>query len=507
MCQREARARRGAAAGGKRTEDGLAFADLRAYLEALEGAGELQRVATEVDWNLEVGAVSRRALDLYGPALLFERLTRYAPGSARILTNIFGRSPGHPQARFAMAMELPPDTPTMDVIAEFGRRSHCRIPPRRVESAPCKEHVLHGADVDLLRFPAPVVHGGDGGRFLGTWHVNVTRDPDSGLVNWGMYRHQVHDARTLGFWTAPVQHAAATYLQKYEPRGEPMPMAVAIGTEPITSAIAGSPVPTGVSEADVAGGIRGQAVDVVPCETMDLEVPASAEIVLEGEVPPRERMTEGPFGEFTGYMAPDRVPRPVFRVKCITYRSNPILTVSNIGKPWEEESVLGSVAWSALLAEDLRARGFEFKSLYVPPPLQAVIVAVKHLYPGYGHALASAIWSSKLGFYRPYIFFVGEDVDVTDMEDVFWCLTTRLHPGRGIHVQQNTPALTLWPWLTPEERQARRGTKVYFDATFPAEWREDELPVIIDFTHGWPADVQQRVLDRWDEYGIGNRRG
>ena len=485
----------------------LAFADLREFLAALEAAGELHRVAAEVDWNLEMGAVSRRALDLHGPALLFERLTGYPPGEARILANLFGRTPGYPQGRFALAMGLPRDTPAVQVIAEFGRRSHCRIPPRRVATAPCKEHVLRGDAVDLLRFPAPVVHGPDGGRFLGTWHVNVTKDPDTGLVNWGMYRHQVHDARTLGFWTAPAQHAAATYLQKYEPRNEPMPMAVAIGTEPITSAIAGSPVATGVSEAEVAGGVRREPVDVVPCETIDLEVPASAEIVLEGEVLPRERIVEGPFGEFTGYMAPDRVPRPVFRVQCVTYRSNPILTVSNIGKPWEEESVLGSVAWSALLAEDLRARGFAFKSLYVPPPLQAVIVAVKPLYPGYGHALASAIWSSKLGFYRPYVFLVGEDVDVTDMEDVFWCLTTRLHPGRGIHVQQNTPALTLWPWLTPEERKARRGTKVYFDATFPAEWGEDALPIVIDFTHGWPEDIQRRVLDRWDEYGIANRRG
>lgn len=153
------------------------------------------------------------------------------------------------------------------------------------------------------------------------------------------------------------------------------------------------------------------------------------------------------------------------------------------------------------MGQALRAQGHRFKSVYVPPPLQAVVVAVKPPYPGYLHTLASAIWSTKLGIYRPYIFFVGEDVDVTDMEDVFWCLTTRLHPMRGIHIGEDTPALALWPWLSPEERRLRRAPRVYFDATFPVEWG-DATPRVIDFRQGWPEAVQQRVLDRWTEYGI-----
>jgi 4-hydroxy-3-polyprenylbenzoate decarboxylase len=139
--------------------------------------------------------------------------------------------------------------------------------------------------------------------------------------------------------------------------------------------------------------------------------------------------------------------------------------------------------------------------VYVPPPLQAVVCSVKPPYAGYLHTLASAIWASKLGAYRPYIFFVGEDVDVTDMEDVFWCMTTRLHPVRGIHVQPDTPGLPLWPWLSPEERHVRRGANVYVDATFPVEWG-DATPGVIDFKQGWPEEVQRLVLDRWKEYGI-----
>lgn len=479
----------------------MSYPDLRAYLAALEAAGELARVKAEVDWNLELGAVSRRALDLNGPALLFESIRGYAPGTGRVVANLFGRSDASSHARFAQALGLPRTIPVTALIAEFTALAARRIPPRRVATGPCKENILKGDDVDLLKFPVPLIHGGDGGRYIGTWHIDVTRDPDTGFINWGMYRHVVQSRNRLGWWIAPAQHAAAPFFQKHEPRGERMPIAIAIGTEPVTSAIGGCPVPAGVPEAEVVGGIRGEPVELVRCETIDLDVPATAEIVIEGEVVPGERMNEGPFGEFTGYMAPDRSPRPVIEVKCITHRNDPILTISNIGKPWEEESVLGSAAWSAMLAAALRAQGMQFRDLYVPPPLQAVVVAVKPPYAGYLHTLASAIWSTKLGIYRPYIFFVGEDVDITDMNDVFWCLTTRLHPGNGIHVSKDTPALGLWPWLHPEERRLRRAPRVYFDATFPPEWA-DKTPKIIDFTRGWPRDVQQHVLARWAEYRI-----
>lgn len=479
----------------------MAFEDLRSFLSLLESEGELAHITAEVDWNLELGAVSRRALDIHGPALLFENIKDYKPQASRVLANIFGRSGASSHGRFALAIGLPKETSIMDLIAEFGKRSTRRIPPRIVKSGPCKENILTGADVDLRRFPAPLIHGGDCGRYIGTWHVDVTKDLDDGLVNWGLYRHVIQEPNILGWWVAPANHAAAHFYQKYEPRGQRMPLAIAIGTEPISSFIAGSPVPTGVSEPDMVGGIRGAPVDLVRCETIDLMVPASSEIVLECEVLPGRRMDEGPFGEFTGYMASERAPRPVVEVKCITHRTNPILTMSNIGKPWDEESVMCSAAWSALLAEAVRAQGHKFKNMYVPPPLQAVVVSVREPIAGHLDTLASAIWSSKLGIYRPYIFFVGEDVDVTDMEDVFWCLTTRLNPATGIHIRPNTSALPLWPWLTPEERRLRRASRVYFDATFPIEWG-DATPRIIDFKHGWPEAIQQLVLKRWSEYGI-----
>jgi 4-hydroxy-3-polyprenylbenzoate decarboxylase len=195
-----------------------AFRDLRAFLDLLDQEGELSRVKAEVDWNLELGAISRHALDLRGPALLFQNLKGYRPGSGRVLVNLFGRSRSS-HGRFARALGLPGATPILDIIAAFSKGSAGRIPPRRVATGPCKENILKGADIDLLKFPVPVIHGGDSGRYIGTWHVDVTKDPDGGLVNWGMYRHVVHGPNRLGWWVAPAQHAGVHYYQKYEPRG------------------------------------------------------------------------------------------------------------------------------------------------------------------------------------------------------------------------------------------------------------------------------------------------
>lgn len=478
----------------------MPYGDLRQFLERLEAEGELRRVGAEVDWNLELGAISRRGQDLRSPAMLFENVRGYPGG--RVLANLIGPTRPVPHGRLALALDLPLRTPTLELIEAVRPRLKRRIPPRRVTAAPCKEVVLRGDDIDLWRLPVPFIHGTDGGRYLGTWHVDVTRDPDSGWVNWGMYRHQVHDERRLGWMSSPAQHGMAQYLQKYEARGERMPFAIAIGTEPISSVVAGSQVPQGVPEADVVGGLRGEPVDVIRCETVDLDVPAGAEIVIEGFVLPNERYPEGNFGEFTGYAAGSCLPRHVVHVECITHRRDPILTISNMGKPWDEFGVIASITQSAFLANELHDRGIPFSAIYSPPPITTVVVACRPPYAGFVQTLAHAIWSSKPGIYRPYIIAVEDDVDVTDAEDVMWCLTTRLHPREGIHVQRHTPALQLWPFLSQQEREQRDGSKVLFDATFPLTWPPEEIPTVIDLEHAWPADVRQRVLARWPEFGL-----
>lgn len=475
----------------------MPYNDLRQFLDKLAAEGELHCIKAEVDWELEIGAITRRGIELQLPAIFFEKIKGFAP-EYRVLGNLLTASHPIKQSRLSLALELPKDTPPLEVIEAFGRRMERRIKPKIVPTGPCKENILKGEDVNLWQFPTPLMHGGDGGRYIGTWHITVTRDPDSGWVNWGIYRHMIHDRNTMSMLSFPPQHGGMHYL-KYEACNEPMPVAVAIGTEPVCSIAADAQLPAEVDEADLVGGLRGEPIELVQCETNDLYVPATSEIVIEGFVRPKERKPDGPFGEYHGYRNFNPVNLPVIEVTCITYRNNPILTVSNMGKPWDEAGIISSVAQSAIVAAELKRQHIACTAVYCPAPDFGVIIAVKPQYAGYAHTVASAVWGSKVGIHRPYIFVVGDDVDVTNMEDVYWCLVTRMNPERNIHVQHNAPGHSLFPFLSREEREVRRGSRVMFDATFPPDV---EPPVIMDFKHGWPGEIQQQVLARWQEYGF-----
>lgn len=479
----------------------MPFKDLREFIGRLATEGELHRIEAEVDWDLEIGAITRRGIELELPAMLFEKIKGFAP-DYRVLGNLLTPTRPVKQGRLSLALDLPKDTPPLKVIEEFGRRMERRIKPQIVATGPCKENIVKGDDVNLWQFPTPLMHAGDGGRYIGTWHLTVTRDPDNGWANWGIYRHMIHDRNTMSILSFPPQHGGMHY-RKYEERGEPMPVAVAIGTEPVCSIAADTQLPAGEDEADLTGGLRGAPIELVKCETNDLYVPATSEIVIEGFARPKERKPDGPFGEYHGYRDFHPVMLPVIDVTCITYRNAPILTVSNMGKPWDEAGIISSIAQSAVVGAELNRQNIPHTAVYCPAPDFGVIIAVKNQYAGFAHTVASAVWGSKVGIHRPFIFVVGEDVDVTNPEDVYWCLVTRLNPERNIHVQRNAPGHSLFPFLSMEERKARRGSRVMFDATFPPDI---EPPAVIDFRHGWPAEVQQRVLARWGEYGFENNK-
>ena len=478
----------------------MPYADLREYMDKLETKGELHRIKKEVDWNLELGAIMRRANDLREPALLFERIKGYPPDYT-ILANFAGAAKPNPYGRLCLALDLPMETRPIEIVEEMVRRFSKPVKPVLVGKGPCKENIIKGSDVDLFKFPIPFFRELDGGRFIGTWHSTINKDPDSGWVNWGMYRHMVHDKQTIGFLAHPGQHGPGIYYQKYESKGKAMPIAIAIGTDPTCALSSISMVSSYVNEVDIAGGLRGKPVELVKCETCDLEVPATSEIVLEGEVLPNERRDEGPFGEYTGYSASDKSPRPVIHVKCITHRDKPILPVSTPGKPFDDSSFVYALCLSAALTAELRKIGVPFKSLFLTSTSMAVVVSTSETYPGFVHTLSSAIWGSKTGIYRPTIIVVGEDVDVTNMEEVIWAMTTRMHPVRDIHVKKRAPSHPLFPFLSPEERANLVGAAVCFDATYPFEWK-DGAPKIVDFERSWSKDIREMVLWRWKEYGF-----
>lgn len=482
----------------------MAFRDLREYIARLDKEGEVQPIQKEVDWSLEVGAIIRRSYDLKAPAPFFQRLRGY-PEGYRIFGGPIGSSnrPNRSYARLAMALGLNPDSAVTEIMEEYIRRKKNPIKPVLVSGGPCKENVHIGEEVNLEEFPAPLLHEHDGGRYLGTWHLVATRDPDTGWVNWGMYRLMLHDRKTLGVLVVPSQHIGLHY-RKYEAMNRRMECAVAIGTEPVTALMAGTPLDPGVNEADVVGSLRGEPLELVRCETVDLAVPATAEIVIEGEIPPRERRDEGPFGEYTGYMAGEREPRPVIHVKAVTHRHRPILTVTCPGVPVDENHVLRTIVCASLL-DELRSRGFPVKMVYGPPEVGNLfwVISTKVPFSGYARHLACALWGLTAGRRAHYLIIVEEDVDITSINEVMWALTTRCHPDRGIFKLPNSAGNPLLPFTNSHEKQHSLGAHVLFDCTWPKEWPQEAVPVKASFDVLWPKDVQERVVRNWGEYGYG----
>jgi 4-hydroxy-3-polyprenylbenzoate decarboxylase len=476
----------------------MAYQDLRDFIGRIEKEGELHRVQADVNWKHEIGCIARRVKDLKAPCPLFENIRDY-PGH-RLLAVPFGPTRPVPHGRLNLALELPKETPASETIEEFLRRTQTPIKPMLVRTAPCKENIIMGNDVDVLKFPIPWIHGKDGGRYLGTWHATVIKDPDTDWVNWAIYRIMVHDPKTLTILIQPAgQHGGAIFFPKYEGRGKPMPVALALGVDPVINIACFSSFPSGVSEVEMAGALRQKPVEVVKCETLDLEVPASAEIVIEGEMLPRERQMEGPFGEYTGYVGGGRSLLPAIRVRCITHRTNPIFTMSNLSR--YETPTCFAIGTSAIALKILRESGIPARSVYIHGVDLTVVSVPRRIS---AQKVAYSLWGSPCRAAGAQILIVDEDIDPSNIDEVMWAFTTRLNPRSSIHVVPGPFFNSLMPWNGPEERSTHQSQGVFFDARFPLHWPQeylDEHASIVTFETGWPKDVSERVLSRWAEYG------
>ncbi|MBI4186589.1 MAG: UbiD family decarboxylase [Chloroflexi bacterium] len=477
----------------------MPFKDLREFIARLEKEGQIQRIKEEVDWNLEAGAIIRWANEKGLPAPFFEKIKDYPDGY-----RIFG-SPLGTQKRLAIAMDMDPNASVKEMQEEYLKRKQKPIKPALVKDAPCKENIYLGDKVDLLKLPVPFQHLCDGGRYLGTWHATINKDPDTGWANWGMYRHMLQNRNTLGIEAGPYTDFGKIHAQKYLARNKAMEVAISIGPEPISTFIAASCQPYGVSEVDIVGGIRGEPLKIVKCETVDLEVPATSEIVIEGEIRPGDEMEEGPFAEFTGYMVTLRCPRPVIRVKAITYRNSPILTMTCMGMPVIDDNVLNEVSLAADLKEVLLTRGLPVTgvSLFKEVCWTLAVVAVKVPYANVASDIAHVLWASRAGFALTYIIIVEDDVDPFNMGEVFHALATKCHPYKGIVRLEHATALSYEPWADHHERQYRIGARTYFDCTWPLDWGPADMPIKASFNNPkvYPPEVQEKALAKWHKYG------
>lgn len=455
--------------------------DLRSYLSVLEEAGELARVSTPVALDQEVGAICFRNLQRLGPGLLFER-----PGGSDIplAVDLLGS-----RRRYALALGTEPDL----LATEWNRRVARLLPPVVVERGACQEHVLQGDDIDLTRLPAPIWNALDGGPYL-TLSCHISKDPATGLRNVGLYRNQVHGRATLGILAAPYTHLA---LQRRKVSHEPFPVALALGADPVVVICAAAPLPFGTDELAVAGALRESPLEVVRCVTVPLEVPASAEIVIEGEILPDTLVEEGPFGEFIGFYGGPREPRSIIRVTAVTHRDQPILQATYEGRPPHESAVLTGVPREAELIRQIQLPGVKRVNVTVAGggALHAV-VAVEKPYEGFGKAVGMAVLGTHPGRFVKQVIIVDDDVDPFDATAVEWAVATRVQPHRDVEIIKEVTGIILDPSLPEAERHTTaRTSKMIIDAT---RYDARSFPPLCV-----PRDeMVKRVDAEWDRYGI-----
>jgi len=485
------------------------YKDLRDFLQRLEERGELRRITHEIDPHLEMTEICDRALRMGGPALLFENPKGH---TIPVLGNLFGTT-----ARVALGM----GAESIDALRDIGRllamlkepeapqgmkdawqklplyRKVLDMAPKVVKSAPCQEHVIEADAVDLARLPIQTCWPQDAGPLI-TWALVVTRGPYKPRQNLGIYRQQVIGRNKVIMRWLAQRGGALDYRDWCEARpGEPFPVAVALGADPATILAAVTPVPDTLSEYAFAGLLRGAKTELVTCQTSDLQVPASAEIVLEGHITPGEDAEEGPFGDHTGYY--NEVERfPVFTISRITHRDNPIYHSTYTGRPPDEPSILGQ-ALNEVFVPILQKQFPEITDFYLPPEAcsyRVACVSMKKQYPGHAKRVMFGIWSFLRQFmYTKFVIVTDEDIDVRDWKDVIWAVSTRMDPARDCTLIENTPI----DYLDFASPVSGLGSKIGLDATskWPGETqRQWGRPIEPD------AAVKARIDALWDKLGI-----
>ncbi|MBS0497892.1 MAG: 4-hydroxy-3-polyprenylbenzoate decarboxylase [Proteobacteria bacterium] len=487
----------------------MQYKDLRDFLAQLEALGELKRIQIEVDPKLEMTEICDRILKAQGPAVLFENPKGH---TMPVLGNLFGTP-----KRVALGM----GQESVEALREVGKllaylkepdppkglkdawdklpvlKQVLNMAPKELSSAPCQEIVWEGSDVDLSRIPVQTCWPGDAAPLI-TWGLTVTRGPNKTRQNLGIYRQQVIGPnKVIMRWLA--HRGGALDFREFclQNPGQPYPLAVALGADPATILGAVTPVPDSLSEYQFAGLLRGAKTEVVKCIGNDLQVPASAEIVLEGAIHPGETALEGPYGDHTGYYN-EQETFPVFTIDRITMRRNPIYHSTYTGKPPDEPAILG-VALNEVFVPLLQKQFPEITDFYLPPEgcsYRMAVVSMKKQYAGQSKRVMFGIWSFLRQFmYTKFIIVTDDDINVRDWKEVIWAITTRVDPVRDTLLVENTPI----DYLDFASPISGLGGKMGLDATnkFPGETnREWGTPIVMD------GAIKQRIDAIWQGLGI-----
>ena len=470
------------------------FDDFRSFIEYLSVVGELKKI-DGADWDLEIGTITELFGERRGPALLFDEIKDY-PTGFRIASNVI-MTP----RRQRIALGIPEALPEVEIIRDWKDRLKQikPVPPREVATGPVMENVLTGKNVDLLKFPTPRWGELDGGRYIGTGDVTITKDPDEGWVNCGTYRIMLHDQKTLAFHSSPGKHANII-RQKYWAKGENCPVVMSFGEDMLLFTMSTIGFPWGVPELDVAGYMKGKPIDVIKGPITGLPIPATAEIAIEGFSPPPsvDGRPEGPIGEWTGYYASGSRTEPVVQVKAIYHRNDPILHGQPPVKPplnsWFPIPLHSTVMlWNRLEVNGIP--GIRSVCMHGPGSRVVAVISIKQQY--LGHAKQVGVLTASLlsgNSHGRWVIIVDEDIDPSDWESVMWAVTTRCDPETSVEIVRGFLSSRLDPTIPPEKRERGDFTtaKVIINACKPYHWMKDFPPVNVA-----SDELRKKILDKW----------
>ncbi len=482
----------------------MAYNDLQDFINVLEKAGELKRITVEVDSELEITEITDRVSKQYGPALLFENVK----GSEMpVLINAYGT-----KKRMAMSlgvqdlndisaeiiefMQIADEAPQslLDKVKLLPKLAEVsNFIPRLVKRGICQEVVHDNPSLDII--PILQCWPEDAGRFITLPQV-YTKDPETGKRNVGMYRLQQFDATSTGMhWH--IHHDGAKNYRKHCELGRATEVAVALGGDPSITYASTAPLPPDIDELLFAGFLRKKPVELVKCKTIDMEVPADAEIVLEGYVDPHERRIEGPFGDHTGYYSlADEY--PVFYITCITHRKNPVYPTTIVGKPPQEDCYM-AYATERIFLPLLKFQLPEIVDMHLPMEgvfHNCVIVSIKKSFPGHARKVMSSLWGMGQMMFAKFIVVVDEDVEVENLSEVMWKVFNNVDPRRDTMIVDGPLEV-----LDHSAPMPLFGSKMGFDAT--RKWQSEGHP------REWPKDIvmsseiREMVEKKWSEYGLG----
>ncbi len=465
--------------------------DLRTWLNEVDKLGQLMTVEN-VDWDLELSTLTEiiNERSKTRPAILFDRIKDY-PQGYRVAANLVSSV-----GRLALTLGMKAGMSDMDFVQAWRQqvKKITPIPAKTVSTGPLFENVIEGKGINVFKFPVPRWHELDGGRYIGTDDLVITRDPEEDWVNVGTYRIMVHGPDRLGLHMSPGKHGRV-HKDKYHARGKPLPIAVSFGHHPINFVFASTDVPNRVNEYDYASGVLGRPLEVVKGPLTGLPIPADAEIAIEGEVAADDLLPEGPFGEWTGYYASNQPAVPVIQIKALYFRNDPILCGFPLLKPSAGDNIHFSLMRSSLVWNALDEAGVpDVKGVWCHPSCGRflTVVSIKQRYPGHARQTGMIASQCRTGAYLGrYVIVVDDDVDITDSEEVLWVLSSRSDPAQSIDILRRAWSGPLDPRIPRDE--VGHSSRAVIDATRPYEWR-DKFPKV----SGHSAELKDSVKKKWE---------